>query len=342
MRIINYIRTRILFVCLLSSSLFIGACGGGGSDGGISGTGAPAAITLGRITDFGSIIVNGIRFNVDNATFLRDGSRASGQQEFSIGEYVVIHGTVNDTTKTGVANQVSFKDILEGSVTAATTDNITIEVLGQVITTDNATVYHGSGITRLSDFVAGNIVEVSGIKEANGRVLATSIKLKQNQFIDGESENEIKGIISSLNSTDKTLMINNILVKYGSARLKGFNGPLQNGQFIEVKSKTNIIGNTLIASKIELEENEYQHITANSKVELEGVVTRFNSLNDFAVNGIPVTATVNTRYKKGTAADVGLNVLLEVEGKVNSAGVLVAEKIEIENSSSDSEDDDDE
>jgi hypothetical protein len=315
-------RTHLL-LSLFFASILVNACGGGGSDGGISGTG----ITMGRITQFGSIYVNGIRFNVDNARFLRDGTSAAGQQEFSIGEYVVINGTINTASKTGVAQKVTFRDVLEGSVTLASTDNVNIEVLGQRITTDATTVFHG--VTQLTDFVAGNIVEVSGIKDANGLVLATSIKLKQDDFVEGVSENEIKGTISSLNTTDKTLMINNILVKYATAILEGFNGQPQNGQFIEVKSNMDIIGNTLIASKIELE-NEYQDVTANSEIELEGVVTRFVSLSDFDVNGIAVTTTQNTRYKQGTAADVALNILLEVEGKVNAEGVLVAEKIEIE------------
>ncbi|MCU7855552.1 MAG: hypothetical protein KZQ79_07650, partial [Candidatus Thiodiazotropha sp. (ex Lucinoma borealis)] len=45
------------------------SCGGGGgsqvADGGIGGTG----VSMGRVTGFGSIFVNGIEFETDNASF---------------------------------------------------------------------------------------------------------------------------------------------------------------------------------------------------------------------------------------------------------------------------------
>ncbi len=305
-------------------------------DGGISGTG----ITMGRITQFGSIYVNGIRFDVDSATFTRDGAPSTGQTEFSIGEYVIIKGKIDATGTKGLAEEVVFNDSLEGAVTLASTDSTTIEVLGRVVETNQLTQFHG--FAALADLVTGNIVEVSGLEDANGVIQATSIKLKQETFIDGISQSELKGQVSQIDLINKTLMLDNILVDYSSAELKGFDGnDPQNDQFVEVKSNATIVGNTMIASSVELD-MKYQEVTNNIKLELEGVVTRFNSILDFDVNGIKVTTTSNTEYKDGTAADVTLNAILEVEGIVNDFNVLVADKIEIEyaNNDGDSVDED--
>jgi len=329
---------KILFI--LIAATLINACGGAVgtsvAEGGISGTG----ITMGRITNFGSIFVNGVRFDVDNASFQRDGKPSNGQDDFSIGEYVVIKGSVDDKGTSGIASEVIFEDVLDGAVTEVSTNNVTIEILGQLIKTDNITALHG--IDNLSDLSSGNIVEVSGIKDAEGLITATSIKLKQETFVVGVSENELKGIISNIDLSAKTLIINNILVDYSAVELQGFNGQNpQIGQFVEIKSDLEIIGNTLLASKMELK-SESQEIASNTKLEVEGVVTRFFSLLDFDVNGITVSTDTNTEYKNGVAADLTLNSEIEVEGKVNNAGVLIAEEIKFEKQENESSSEDDE
>ena len=49
------------------------------------------------------------------------------------------------------------------------------------------------------------------------------------------------------------------------------------------------------------------------------------------VAGIPVTTTAATEYEDGTAADLALDVRIEVEGTFDANGVLVADEIEFEN-----------
>lgn len=306
--------------------LLLFACGSGSNNftvanGGITGTG----ITMGRITNFGSIFVNGVRFDVDNAIFLRDGRPSSGQAEFSVGEYIVINGTVDTTGTLGTASEVLFDDILEGAVTRASTDDSTIEILGQIVKTDQLTIFHD--FTALMDLLTGNVVEVSGVKDAAGIIIATSLKFKQAGFVVGISENELKGTIRNINISSQTFEINNITVEYGDASLEGFAGvPIQNGQFVEAKSDSVIMGHILIASEVELEE-EFQSLTENTEVEIEGKVTRFISSANFDLNGLMVTTDAATEYDNGVATDIALNSFLEVEGQINTAGVLVAEEI---------------
>ena len=61
-------------------------------------------------------------------------------------------------------------------------------------------------------------------------------------------------------------------------------------------------------------------------------VTRFASATDFDVGGRPVSTSGSTRFDGGTAADLGLNVSVEVEGALDAAGVLAATRVRIEKS----------
>ena len=62
--------------------------------------------------------------------------------------------------------------------------------------------------------------------------------------------------------------------------------------------------------------------------EIEGFVTRFISLTDFDVSGIPATTTGSTIYEGGASTDLGQNLKIEIEGEFNASGILVATKIE--------------
>ncbi len=315
-----------LSIATTSLSLFLISCGGGGgnivADGGISGTG----ISMGRITNFGSIVVNGIQFDVNNASFIRDGVIATGgQQDFSVGEFVVLKRTIDTNGTTGSASEVNFTDLLEGSVTVASADGVTIEVLNQIINTNSLTVL--IGFNTLNTLNVGNIVEVSGVKDSNDLITASSIRLKAISFIANVSENEVKGTISTVDTVSAIFTIGNITVEYANARLQGFNGLApQIGQFVEVKSNQDIINTTLIASRVELED-KYQNLEANTEAEIEGLVTAFTSSTTFAVNGLAVTTTNATEYDNGVASDIAINVLIEAEGRVNAFGVLIAEEI---------------
>jgi len=328
------INLKIITVALLSALL--NSCGGGidvaGNGDGITGTG----ITAGRVTGFGSIHVNGIVFDVNTATFSRDGKASSGQGEYSVGEYVVIKGSVSGTA--GTADEVIFEDLLEGVVTEASSDNLTIKVLGQSIEIDSNTTLlddrDGSisdTFPNLTDLVVGNIIEVSGVKDATGLIKATSIKVKEDSFVVGESENELKGTVSDLNTINKTFMVGSFLVEYNDdTTFDGLNEQdLLNELFVEVKSITLYDGITLVASEIELED-EHLNVEIGNGLEIEGIVTRFESILDFDVNGIPITTNSETEYPDGASTDIALDVAVEVDGTVNSDGVLVAEEIELE------------
>ena len=312
-----------------ATCLLLSACGGGdlltASTGGIGGTG----ISMGTITGFGSIWVNGVRYDVSNASFIRDGVSVSGQNDYQIGEVVTVIGAVNGDGVSGVADSVEFDDSLEGTVSAVSTDGKTLSVLGVTVNADGLTLLHG--FSALTDLQAGNVVEISGYKQQE-TIRATSITLKQTTFTANQSTMEIKGTVGTVDVTAKTFTLGTLLVDYANASLSVPNNVLMAGQFVEVKSRQDLQGNRLIASKVELED-EYPSYGSGQEIELEGPVTSFTSIFEFSVNGQSVAANSNTRYKYGLAGDIQLNSLVEVEGSIDSNGVLVAEEVSLKQGS---------
>ncbi|MFN3785279.1 MAG: DUF5666 domain-containing protein [Thiothrix sp.] len=313
-------------------SLLLIACGESElpplATGGIGGTG----ISSGPITGFGSIIVNGVKYDIAQATLLRNGQLAAGQFEYRIGEYVTVQGHVNADGLTGTAQEVSFNKELEGIVTSITTDNVHIGIMGQVVRTNALTVFHG--FKQLGDLELGNVVEVSGVRDVQDQLLASSITLKQSVYVPGGTL-DLKGFVKQLNTANKTFQLGSVNVLYGQATLTNFgNQPLTNGQYVEVKTRQLPQGNGLVAYEVELGDRYVAPFTTGSTVELEGIVTRFVSRQDFSVNRQAIITTANTRFKDGAAATLSLNALVEVKGVINALGVLVADKIEVKESAS--------
>ena len=310
----------ILF--FLYTLLLLQGCGGSAgpqvAEGGIGGTG----ITFGRIKAFGSIIVNGVRYDTDNATFIRDNTEVNSQNDFVVGEVVTIKGTVNADGITGTATSVVFSDIVDGPVTVkAPLLATSLEVLGQTVHINDLTILHGFIV--ISDLAVGDIVEVSGFFDANGDIQATSIRLNNSPV----ESLEIKGKLSNVDLLTKTFMINNLVVDYSNADNQLSDEQLTEGVQVEVSARillnTRLIAET-VRAVIPVE------LTAEKDTEIEGIITRFVSSSDFDVNGIPILITANTIFEDGSVNELALNVLVDVEGIVNAEGSLVADTVGLE------------
>ncbi len=319
----------------LATLLFAG-CGGGGGGGGNDNNPPPptggitrtgVAVALGPITGFGSVIVNGNTYETNAATFTKDGQPAT-QADFAVGQMVLVQGTIDDDNTNAVATSVEFDDNVEGPVSSVDSVNSTLVVLGQTVLIMANTSIDDSCPALLDDFLAVAAVEVSGPVQADGSIEATRIECKN---VAGELE--VTGVVSGLNTGAMTFMINALVVDYSTAMLQDFpGGAISEGDPIEAKDSDGGGlggGGELIATSVEFKGNRFDN-NEGDHVEVEGFITRFVSATDFDVSGIPVTTiTGTTVFEGGAAGDLGLNLKVEVEGDFNSAGVLVATKLEI-------------
>jgi hypothetical protein len=322
---------------LLAFCLSLTGClgGGGGSTladgGGIGGTG----ISFGRITGFGSVIVNGTRFNTDNAEILVNG-QASTQAQLSEGMLVRVEGSWGGDGQ-GVAERVSYADDIRGPVQQVVSfDPLTgageIRVLGQTVRFDAQTVFRGVGRDALA---VDQLLRVSGWRQQDGAMLASLVQ-SLGDFSDG-GEVELKGFISDLDTGARRFRIAGVEIDYSGAEIE-MRGDRDNivtgdeGAFVEVEGRFQ--GGVLLADEVE-EEDEGNRFGARAgdDVELEGPISSVDAAaRTFVVYGVTVRVTNRTEFDDGLReGDLQPGLLVEVEGEWNASGELVAEEIEARN-----------
>jgi len=310
---------------MLSSTFAVTSCGGSSEQvAGIDARGSPtpvAVVSKGTITGFGSVIVNGVTFNTSATTFTIDGNVGT-QADLAVGDVIVVRGTVNEDGTSPAADSISFDDAVEGPISAIDTVNQTLTVLGQLIQVDAETSFDDSiNPASVEGLNVTNVVEVSGFFLVDGSISATRIELKP---VPGELE--LTGHVNNVSGT--TFEINGFIVDFSAAMLEDFPaGSPENGQLVEAKGDTLGGSGELLATRVEFKSDELGE--NGDRAELEGFITRFVATTDFDVDGVPVTINEQTTYENGSVTDLAANSKVEVEGGINSAGVLVATKIEI-------------
>ncbi|QLQ30380.1 MAG: hypothetical protein HZT40_00730 [Candidatus Thiothrix singaporensis] len=119
---------------------------------------------------------------------------------------------------------------------------------------------------------------------------------------------------------------------YAGAALTGFPAGLpQAGQYVSVRSLQAVQGARLAASAVALQ-SDASRFEPGVRLELEGVITHFTSASDFAVNGVEIISNAETRFEYGSASHLALNALVEVDGKIDANGAMVADEISIKES----------
>ena len=320
-----------IYVAALTALLTLTACGGGGDSettAGIDGRGTPitvAVVSQGSISGFGSVIVNGVRYETDSASFDIDGVTGS-QDDLAVGDVVLIAGTISDDGTTGTASTVSFDDIVEGPITAIDSIGNVLTVLGQVVRITGDTSFDDNiSPASLAGLSAGDIVEVSGFRLADNTISATRIEAKP-----AGGEFEVTGVVNDLSGM--SFSIAGLTVDFSAASLSDFpNSMVEDGQTVEAKGNGLGVSGELLATRLEFKGVGLGADTG-ARADLDGYITRFATAHDFDVSGIPVSTPSSTAYEGGTANDLGLNIKVEVEGEVNADGVLVADKVDIRRS----------
>lgn len=343
----NKILNAILILPLLTAFAIAG-CGGGGAfsvaEGGIGGTG----ISTGTVTGIGSITVNGVKFNTDNAAIYIEGKRvddqciAGGDADclrnvlgFNEGQVVRVVGSFNDDGKTGTAEAVYYNDSVEGpveSVTpvdAATQQEATVlrlVVMRQVVIIDSQTLLEGTTFANIGNS-GHDLIEVTGLRDPNGQIRAGYVRNTAFSDPDDSPQFEIKGVIASIDPANSSFTIDSggqtqddLVVNYSGLAFS----PVVNMQ-VEVKGD-NYSAGELIATSIELEDDISGR--DDDDVEYEGIVTTAPAVvgGDFVMGVQPVQVSTNTIYKGGLVDDVTLGVRLEVEGYLQG-GILIADEV---------------
>ncbi len=312
--------------------LLITACGGGGGGtisnpiAGITGTGISGGGTLtpiktvGTITGFGSIFVNGIEFETDTASVTLD-DNPGVQGDLKLGMVVKITGQIDDSGLAGQASVVSFDDEVQGPVSAIVVlgdpNKKQITILNKTIIVDQvSTVFDG---TTFANLVIGDLLEISGYHDASNNLIATRVERKE-LFVSNSSEIEIKGVVSNL--TASTFSLDAFTINFGSANLSDVPGGLLTaGMAVEVKGT--LSGNTINASEVDQEDDFFGE--DESKISMEGLITDFTGIDSFYINGQQVNASSATLFP--ATLTLANSISIEAEGPIVN-GILMATKVE--------------
>ena len=325
-------RSSILFN-LLGVVGFIGLLSGCGSDGGgaasgpASGSASGSAAASGAITGFGSVFVNGKKFETSGSSFVVDGQSGS-QSDLKLGMTVVATGSFNGDQRS--ASSVRQRDAVEGLVQSIAGDGLSLVVMGQTVLVDSGTLIDnnipGQNILNL---VAGtDFVEVNGHIRPDGVIQATFIEKKP----AGTVTPEVRGFVKNHNDGAKTFQIGNLTVNYTTALINDMPSPVGNawnGLFVEAKGTQFTPGpnvqtqGTLVATKVELEN---QGVQQADEFEVEGFVTQVVGPGDFFIGATHVQTTANTEFRGGTIDEIVVGAKLSTEGRLAN-GVLTAKHV---------------
>ena len=314
---------KVIPTILLAAAAALVACGGGSGMSGTTPSGSAPVMATGTITGFGSIYVNGVHFQTTSAT-IRKNRQVVAQSALKVGEIARIKGSENHSDGTGSADSVDVDESVAGPIATINTTLNTLTVLGQTVKIDAGTSF--SSDVKPADITGLNMndfVEVSGLIGADGTITATRI----DRAASTGTTLQVLGTLASVDTVAHTFKINALIVNYSN--LTGFtSGQPANGDLVEVQGTTfDSATTTLTATRVDKQMSDEEQAGDHRDMEHEGLITRFVSATDFDVAGAAVTTTSATVYRNGTAADLALNVKVEVEGSPNSSNVVVADVI---------------
>ena len=295
------------------------ACGGGSGDN-MNASGR--AITQGTITGFGSVIVNGVRFDDSAAQVVDDDGQAHDNSDLKLGMNVEVESSdIDRGSNSAKASHVRFGAAIVGPVSAVSMPNTpkTLTVLDQTVDISDTTVFDDSLPNGFASVSVGDIIEVHALLDiATGHYLAKRIEPDP-----GATVFKLRGIVAGLDTTAKTFMIGAAVIDFSGIAPTDLPSNLANGLGVRVRLQT-AKGGPWVAISIQAERRDMED---HDEAEVHGTITDFTSTTSFSVNGLPVDAS-KAAFPDGTAGIV-LGASVEVQGAIAN-GVLVATRVELE------------
>lgn len=331
------------FIAMTALAAALTACGGGG--GSTDGV-ATSVTSSGVISQFGSAVVNDVRYKTENARLVSDDdgsvvlespTNAELQAVLGLGQVVTVRGTRNGDG-TGDATVIRFDNELVGEITSVSAADGSFVVLGQTVAVTPDTIIDDSIIetfrnTAVADdqrfgdlpetldqlLSTGLLVEVSGFPSRNG-IEATRV-----EDVDGAGpvEAEVKGFVR--NQIGGQFEINALTIMYDASDLDdSFNGrDLAEGDFVEVKG--NAVSATMLdANDIELEDDFLDDDFNEGEIEIEGVIQDVRP-DAAGTGGVIVINGIEIRVDDVRLFSEGLRV--EIHGVLQSDGSVTISRI---------------
>lgn len=324
-------KLALVVLASISSGMILTSCGGGAVASavlsGIGGTG----IVFGPLTGFGSVYVNGRRFDTSATDFVVDGNANATQSDLSLGMVLKLEAELDENgAYTGKAVSVEYGDDIQGPIQGpivVSSDGAqkSFSIFGQTVVIDEtSTIFSDTGYASIA---VDDVVEVSGYRVSSDSIEATYIGLKD-PLVPGSTEVELHGQIADFSmGPPQTFSINGVTVTIdGATEVDVPNSSLTNGTGVEVEGVL-LTADSIRATKVELDSGGFDEDVES--VSLHGVVSDFVSVASFQIGGLVVDASTAEFSPASGSTLLADGVEIEVEGDIVE-GILIAEELEIE------------
>ena len=307
----------MLLGCL--AAVVAGCSGGGGSGGDETAT---ATASEGPISGFGSVIMNGVRWNTDDAVFEINGQFGT-QDDLSLGMVVRVEGR-RSARGSAKAERVIFESRIRGPIR-------NVEILGpdtKELTVFGLHAFVSRADTRfdnatLDGLSAGQMVELSGFVNAEGVLEASHLRGRGTAIV-GVSEVKVSGEVAGLSGGSFVIGTSEVLFS-GDTELDDF-GPLGLRDGLQVRVEGVLLANDAIdAEEIESQRRRGEDDDFD-EFEFQGIVSEFVSISDFRVADRAVDASGALLIPNDPDL-LREGVRVEVEGRYDANGVLIADKL---------------
>jgi Domain of unknown function (DUF5666) len=314
-------RRQAAALMLALSAAALTACGGGGDAAvGAGPTETPTAYAAGPITGFGSVIVNGVRYDDSAASVIDDDDGGHSRDELKLGMMVEVDGSQMDRANgLGKALRIRFGSEIVGPLASVSANGSSLVVLGQTVLVNATTVFDDMPAGGLSALVGTPIEVHAQFNAATGDYTATRIEPEADAQMY-----KLRGVVADLNPTDKTFTLGGEVINFADIAAADLPNNLANGLKVRVRLKTEQVDGQWVAVSVR---HGVRKVEDRDDAHLRGTISALRSATDFDVNGLKVNATTAS-FPDGTAGVV-LGAEVEVEGAVVD-GVLVATKVELD------------
>ncbi|MFV2032331.1 MAG: DUF5666 domain-containing protein, partial [Gammaproteobacteria bacterium] len=133
----------VMIIGLLTFALVLAGCGSSSSSGETSN-----AASRGVITGFGSVYLNGIKYETGSADMVVDDDENANESDLRVGMIVTVKGSIDPGHISGTASSIVYENELKGPISSIIPDPVdptqkTLIVLAQQVLVNADTRYDG-------------------------------------------------------------------------------------------------------------------------------------------------------------------------------------------------------
>lgn len=176
--------------------------------------------SLGVISGFGSVFVNGIRFNSDNSIISTDDIANGTDEDLDVGMNVSVTGLVSHDGNQAKAEHIKYSARARGPIEEINLAQNSFTLLGLVFLVDDLTEFKNTDYTTL---LIGDPADVSAILNGDNQLLATRVK----KLDASDVTIIIRGKVTLLDEVAQTFTLDNLvtdhslIIDYSLAQLEG-------------------------------------------------------------------------------------------------------------------------